>query len=58
MIHWKAEIKEKGNDHILTPEYLVPEDDMHDYIDEKFLINFWGLDHDDVEWYKLYKVKD
>ena len=56
MITWKATIKEKNNEHILTPEYLVPYDVAHDYIDEKYLIDFWGLENDDVEWYKIEKV--
>jgi hypothetical protein len=56
MITWKATIKEKNNEHILTPEYLVPDDVAHDYIDEKYLIDFWGLENDDVEWYKIEKV--
>lgn len=56
MITWKATIKEKNNEHILTPEYLVPDDGAHDYIDEKYLIDFWGLENDDVEWYKIEKV--
>lgn len=25
MVHWKAEIKERGRDGILTPSYSIPE---------------------------------
>lgn len=66
MVIWKATIKERGNDHILTPTYSMP-DDMFGYIKDerkrkyetrKFLIGFWGLDNSDVEWYKLEKIDD
>lgn len=57
MITWKATIKERGNEKLLTPMYCVPEDGMHDYIDEDFLIDFWGLNEPDVEWYKLEKIE-
>lgn len=55
MITWQATIKERGNDHVLTPTYCVPEDGMHDYINEEYLIEFWGLKNPDIEWYKLEK---
>ena len=57
---WKATIKEKGNEHLLTPEYHIS--NMFDYIKDihvrqmeirKYLRQFWGLDNPDVEWYKL-----
>lgn len=64
MITWQATIKERGNDHLLTPSYSM-RDDMFGYIkDERqreyetriFLKKFWGLNNPDVEWYKLEKV--
>ena len=50
MKHWKAEIKERGNSHILTTE-------LHADVDRKYCIDFFGLNEPDVEWYKLYEVK-
>jgi len=61
---WQAKIKEKGNDHILTPTYMIP-NDMFGYIKpkekreemtRKYLVDFWGLNEPDVEWYKLEKL--
>ena len=62
---WKATIKEKGSEHLLTPEYWFPDGGMfsgisderqREYETRKFLKKFWGLDNPDVEWYKLEKV--
>ena len=59
---WKATIKEKGNENLLTPTYYL--DNMFDYITDerqreyeirRFLVGFWGLDRTDIEWYKLEK---
>lgn len=47
---WKATIKESGRNHLLTPTYIGN-------VDREFLINFWGLNESDVEWYKLECVK-
>lgn len=47
---WKATIKERGRNHLLTPTYIGN-------VDREFLINFWGLKEPDVEWYKLECVK-
>lgn len=64
MITWQATIKERDNNHLLTPSYSMP-DDMFGHIKDerlrkcemrKFLKEFWGLDNPDVEWYKLEKV--
>lgn len=64
---WKATIKEKDNDVLLTPEYYFPEGGMfsgitdeqqREYATRKFLIDFWGLEEPDVEWYELEKVSD
>ena len=49
---YTAEIKENGNDKILTPSYHGQR------MSRKDLIELWGLDRDDVEWYKLYEVLD
>lgn len=43
---WKATIKERDCNHLLTPTYIGN-------VDREFLINFWGLNESDVEWYKL-----
>jgi hypothetical protein len=61
---WKATIKERGNEHVLTPTYSMPDDMFGHIADErqreyetrKFLEKFWGVDNPDVEWYKLEKV--
>lgn len=60
---WKVTIKEKGNKHLLTPEYNLS--NMFDHIKDeslreceirKYLREFWGLDNPDVEWYKLERI--
>ena len=56
MVTWKATIKERGRQGLLTPTYSVPDDGMHDHIDENFLVDFWGLKEPDVEWYYLEKI--
>ena len=52
MEKWKATIKEKGNKHLLTPEYWFQKDGMfsgfaderqREYEIRKFLRKFWGL---------------
>lgn len=49
---WKATIKEVGSEHLLTPTYTGKN------VTKKFLVEFWGLENSDVEWYKLERVKD
>ena len=64
MITWQVTIKERGNDHLLTPLYSMSEDMFghikdkrrREYEMRKFLIEFLGLDNPDVEWYKLEKI--
>lgn len=53
MVTWEATIKERGNDHILTPTYLCD-----DNVTKEEIIEFWGLDKPDVEWYKLEKINN
>jgi hypothetical protein len=60
---WKATIKEKGNEHILTPEYCISnmfdhikDEHQREYEKRKFLVNFWGLNNNDIEWFKLERV--
>lgn len=48
---FQATIKEKGNNTLLHPSYTGD-------VDEKFLIDFWGLDKPDVEWYSLVEVPE
>lgn len=55
MITWQATIKEVGNPHILTPTYSISNEEEK-YLNEQFFIDFWGLDNDDVEWYKLERI--
>lgn len=64
MITWQAMIKERGNDNPLTPSYSMS-DDMFGHINDerqreyemrRFLVEFWGLNNPDVEWYKLEKI--
>lgn len=53
MKHFKAKIKEKDKDNILTPEYYGP-----DNVTSDFLENFWGCNEDDVEWFEIIEVED
>lgn len=46
MKYFEATIKEKGHDSILTSSYCGD-------VDKEFLVKFWGLNNDDVEWYEL-----
>lgn len=51
---WKAKIKERGNSHILTPEYSWFDSGGKT---RQEIIEFWGLENDDVEWYELELVE-
>lgn len=59
---WKATIKEKGNDILLTPEWVsskfeyIKDAKQREYVTRKHLKEFWGLDNKDVEWYTLEKM--
>ena len=44
--YWSIKIKEVGKDDILETEYLGN-------IDRDGLIEFYGLNNDDVEWYEI-----
>ena len=46
-----AKIKEKGNEHVLTPIYMGSDDTT-----KEDLIEFWGCENDDVEWYDIKEV--
>ena len=48
--HYSAEIKEKLNDHVLTPSYHGSYQSVED------LIKLWGLREPDIEWYRLYET--
>ena len=52
MVIVKAQIKEVNNEHILTPSYMVSNEEAQ-YLPDEFFVDFWGLDNSDVEWYKL-----
>lgn len=43
---WKITIKEVGNPNLLYPSYTGD-------VDEGFIIEFFGLNESDVEWYKI-----
>lgn len=44
--YWIITIKEVNSDHTIETEYLGN-------IDRKGLIDFYGLEEPDVEWYKI-----
>ena len=52
MITYLAEIKEVGNPTILTPTITC------DGMTKEELIEFWGLNGPDVDWFKLYESID
>lgn len=52
MRYFKARIKEIGQPHILTPEFLGD-----DYITIEYLEKFWGVHEKDVEWYEIIEIK-
>lgn len=43
---WEITIKEVGNPHLLHPSYTGD-------VDRDFIIEFFGLNEPDVEWYKI-----
>jgi len=47
-----VEIKEKGNPIILTPTIQGEEKTREE------LVKFFGLDEEDVEWYRLYRLEN
>lgn len=49
---YKVQIKEKGNDHIINTSLRC-----EDSRDEQYVIDWFGLDNDDVEWYKISVVE-
>ena len=51
-VTYEARIKEKGNQHVLTPSYTGDSDTVN----EEFLIKFWGLNVPDVESYEIIKI--
>jgi len=48
---WKCTIKERDNDHILSPMLIGD-------FDRNYCIKFWDLNNPDVEWYKLEEVNE
>lgn len=48
---YEVEIKEVDNDSILRPTFTG-------YADIEYIIEFFGLENPDVEWYKIYGVKN
>lgn len=47
-----AEVKEKMTDAILKPKFIGSEKTKKD------LVDFWGLEQDDIQWYRLFEVKE
>lgn len=43
---WEITIKEAGNPNLLHPSYTGD-------VDRDFIIEFFGLNEPDVEWYKI-----
>lgn len=54
---FKARIKEKGG-HCVYPEYMADDDFWRWHDPRAFLVNFWGLNEPDVEFYALFEVID
>ena len=48
---WAVEAKEKYSDSILRPE-------LHGYYDRNDVIEFFGLNEPDIEWYKITEIKE
>lgn len=48
---YRITIKEVGNQNLLKPTYSSITE-----VTEKFLIEFFGLNNPDVEWYKIEKI--
>ena len=49
-IEYMAEIKEVGKPNVLTPSLIGEKKTKAE------LIEFWGLQKPDVEWYSLYQI--
>ena len=49
-IEYMAEIKEVGKPNVLTPSLIGEKKTRAE------LIEFWGLQEPDVEWYRLYQI--
>ncbi|WP_289756439.1 MULTISPECIES: hypothetical protein [Muribaculaceae] len=47
--HWKIKLKERTTGQILTPEDIG-------YKDREKVIEFFGLENQDVEWYEIEEV--
>lgn len=47
--HWKIRLKERTTGQICTPEYSG-------YLDRKGIVEFFGLEEPDVEWYDIKEV--
>ena len=54
MTHYKLYIREKGNEHTLTPEYIGTINGNH----IEFLTKFFGLNESIIESYKIFKIVD
>ena len=48
---WKVTIKEKGLEHPIVSH-------MYGYYDEADVVKHYGLNQDDVEWYKMEDITD
>lgn len=49
---YQAEVKEKMTDTILKPKFVGAEKT------KKELVDFWGLEQDDIQWYRLFEVME
>lgn len=49
--HWRVTIKEKAMKYPITTE-------LHGNYDEKDVVEFYGLEEPDVEWYTIEELND
>ena len=54
---FRAKIHET-NGHFSEPEYMADEEYWKDKSPKAFLVNFWGLDEEDIESFELFEVID
>ena len=52
---WKVRIKERGRKDLLTPEYVFFNTGEKT---RQEMIEFWGLENDDVEWFELELIEE
>lgn len=53
MYTYEVEIKERGRDKVLTPSYS-----SSTKLSRMFLVNWFGLNEPDIEWYRIVEHED